>query len=66
MPSFTMGEEVLYRGRRYVVTLISPRPPYEFRVVASTPDGARVAWATIEELHKMDAYRQPYDDTGRY
>lgn len=66
MPSFTQGEEVLYHGTRYVVTLVRPADPYQYRLVASTPEGARVTWATQDQLHKIDVYRQPKDDTSRY
>lgn len=65
MTSFTIGEEVLYQGRRYVITTASAEPPYRYRLVATTPQGASIAWARAQELHKIDAYTQPVDDTER-
>ncbi len=65
MASFTIGEEVLHRGERYVITTAAPGVPYRYRLVATTPDGARVVWATQDALTKMDRYRVPVDDTGR-
>ncbi len=63
MASFTVGEEVLYEGRRYVISTAPAQPPYRYRLLATTPAGARMAWARAEELHKIDAYTRPHDDT---
>ena len=65
MPSFTIGEEVLFDGHRYVITTASARPPYRYRLVSSTPEGARMTWARPEDLHKMESYTRPKDDTDR-
>lgn len=65
MPSFTIGEEVLFEGRRYVITTANAQPPYRFRLVATTPEGARIAWARAEDLSKIESYTRPRDDTGR-
>lgn len=65
MPSFTVGEEVLFQGKRYVITTSSPQAPYRYRLVATTPEGSRVVWARQEDLHKMEAYTTPRDDTQR-
>lgn len=65
MTSFTVGEEVLFEGRRYVITTSSADPPYRFRLVATTPDGASVTWARPEQLQKIESYTRPVDDTGR-
>ncbi len=65
MPSFSAGEEVLYQGQRYVITTASAEPPYRFRLVASTPTGTRVTWARPEQLHKIESYTRPVDDTER-
>lgn len=65
MASFTIGEEVLFHGDRYVITTADPRPPYRYRLVASTPHGARVVWATHDAIGKMERYRIPVDDTRR-
>jgi hypothetical protein len=65
MASFTIGEEVLHRGQRYVITTALPEAPYRYRLVATTPEGARVVWATQDSLQKMERYRIPVDDTRR-
>lgn len=65
MPSFTVGEEVLYQGRRYVITTASAQPPYRYRLVATTPEGASITWARADQLHKMESYTRPHDDTER-
>ncbi|MEJ2290904.1 MAG: hypothetical protein P8Y13_07665 [Deinococcales bacterium] len=65
MVSFSAGEEVLYEGRRYVITTAPAKPPYRYRLVATTPEGARLVWARPEQLHKIDAYTRPRDDTAR-
>ncbi|MBW7916888.1 MAG: hypothetical protein H3C53_09450 [Trueperaceae bacterium] len=66
MVSFSTGEEVLYRGERYVISTTSPQPPYQYRLLASTPDGARVVWALASELGKMERYTTARDDTKAY
>ncbi|MEJ2667495.1 MAG: hypothetical protein P8Z81_10430 [Deinococcales bacterium] len=65
MTSFSVGEEVLFEGRRYVITTTSAEPPYRYRLVATTPEGASVAWARPEQLRKIESYTTPVDDTGR-
>lgn len=65
MPSYTIGEEVLYNGRRYVITTASAEPPYRYRLVATTPDGTGIAWARPDQLQKIRSYTQAVDDTSR-
>jgi hypothetical protein len=65
MTHFTVGEEVLFEDRRYVVSTIEPDPPGRVRLLATTPDGARVVWSTRSRLAKIDAYTRPNDDTER-
>ena len=65
MPSFTIGEEVLYEGRRFVITTASADPPYRYRLVATTPEGARITWARADELRNIRSYTEPVDDTAR-
>ncbi len=66
MASFTIGEEVLFEGLRYVISTAAAAAPYRFRLLASTPEGARIAWARPEDLEKMTRYTRPNDDTARY
>lgn len=66
MPTFTIGEEVLYDDVRFVIAgtrgnAASPR----YRLLATRPEGARIVWATEDEIHKIRAYTEPRDDTGR-
>lgn len=63
MASFTVGEEVLFEGRRYVISTAPAQAPYRYRLLATTPAGARMVWARAEELHKLEAYTRPHDDT---
>ncbi len=63
MVSFTVGEEVLYQGERYVVSTASPRPPYQYRLLATTEEGVKVQWALAADLTKMERYTRPLDDT---
>jgi hypothetical protein len=65
MTSFSVGEEVLFEGRRYVITTTRAEPPYRYRLVATTPEGASVTWARPEQLRKIESYTTPVDDTGR-
>ena len=65
MMQFTVGEEVHMDGLRYVVSTIEPAPSQRVRLLATTPDGARVVWSTLSRLEKIDAYTRPNDDTER-
>jgi len=64
MVSFSVGEEVIFQGKRYVISTASPRQPYQYRLLATTPEGARVAWAMRSDLGKMENYTTPNDDTS--
>lgn len=63
MATFTIGEEVLHDGERYVITLLQPRPPYRYRLVRTTRDGPQVHWVHANELSKMESYTTPRADT---
>jgi hypothetical protein len=62
--TFTVGEEVLVDGVRYVVASIEGAPPTRYRLLATTPRGTSVRWAAPAELGKMTAYVEPRDDTA--
>ena len=63
MATFTIGEEVMYEGERYVITLRQPQPPYRYRLVRTTSRGPVVAWAVADELEKIRSYTEPRWDT---
>jgi hypothetical protein len=63
MARFSIGEEVMYRGERYAITIATPAEPYEYRLVRTTEDGAEVVWALEGELSKIERYTRPRDDT---
>ncbi|HZJ10805.1 MAG TPA: hypothetical protein VFD39_13990 [Trueperaceae bacterium] len=63
MATFTIGEEVLHDGRRYVITLKQPLPPYRYRLARTTSAGPEIHWARADELHKMVSYTTPRADT---
>jgi len=64
MATFTVGEEVLFEDERYVVSSID-RTDGRYRLLATTPDGARVVWAPHAALHKLARYTDERDDTAR-
>lgn len=61
--NYSIGEEVLYRGDRYAITIAKPAEPYQYRLVRTTKDGAQVVWAQASELGKIESYTRPRDDT---
>ncbi len=63
MATFTIGEEVLLDGERFVITLRQPLPPYRYRLVRTTPYGPEIAWAEPGELGKIERYTTPRQDT---
>ena len=65
MPTFTIGEEVLYDDVRYVIAGTRGEGTRRYRLLATLPEGARIVWATEDEIHKIRAYTEPRDDTGR-
>jgi hypothetical protein len=65
MTQFTVGEEVLLGGERYVISQIEAGPSGRVRLLATTPEGARMVWSTLSRLGKMESYTRPDDDTDR-
>lgn len=61
--SYMIGDEVLYHGDRYSITLARPAEPYQYRLVRTTEDGAQVVWAQSNELERIKSYTRPRDDT---
>jgi hypothetical protein len=66
MTSYRVGEEVVYRGDRYVVAEASDDAPYRYRLLATTHAGAQFVWANEAELAKIVGYTAPRDDTTIY
>ncbi len=64
--SFLIGEEVLYRGDRYSISIARRAEPYQYRLVRTTEDGAEVVWAQANELEKIKTYTEPRDDTQAF
>ena len=64
--TFTIGEEVMYDEERFVIANISADEPIRYRLLATTPSGARVVWAEPKDLEKMSNYTRANDDTARY
>jgi len=64
MPTFTVGEEVLYEDERFVIAAIEPDRD-RYRLLATTASGARVVWSPHAKLQKMTRYTLPKDDTLR-
>lgn len=65
MSSFTIGEEVNYGGKRFVVSQVKSGQPLRYRLLATAPDGAKVVWAPADALEKIARYTRPVDDTNR-
>jgi uncharacterized Zn finger protein len=64
MIRFSVGEEVLYAGDRYVVSQIEAGPSERVRLLATTAEGAHVVWTVLGQLVKIDAYTRARDDTA--
>lgn len=64
-PRFTVGEEVLYRGRRYVIAALGAGP-YGVRLLAAGSrhsEDAAIVHAAESDLETLQSYLQPRDDT---
>lgn len=64
MPTFTVGEEVLFEDERFVIAAIEPGGS-RYRLLTTTAAGARIVWAPPAKLQKMTRYTLPKDDTLR-
>jgi hypothetical protein len=64
--TFTMGEEVLFEGDRYVIWGISENEPKRYRLLATTNQGAKIIWANPKDLEKILKYTNPQNDTAKY
>ncbi|HEX7021208.1 MAG TPA: hypothetical protein VF171_00015 [Trueperaceae bacterium] len=58
MARFTIGEEVLYDGDRYVLAAIDTHRPNPYRLLATTRSGARFVWAHEGDLRKIRSYTE--------
>ncbi len=65
MASFQIGEEVLYQGDRYILAGIASSGLSRYRLLACTPEGTRVVWASEQQLKPVERYRTPLDDTAK-
>jgi hypothetical protein len=64
--TFSMGEEVLYEGERYVVWGITDGEPKRYRLLATTNQGAKILWVNPKDLEKIRDYTEPENDTANY
>jgi hypothetical protein len=64
--TFTMGEEVLYDDERYVIWGISEDEPKRYRLLATTKKGAKIIWANLKDIEKINKYTDPKNDTAKY
>ena len=64
--NFTIGEEVLYDEERYVIGGVSSEAPLRYRLLSTTPNGARVIWANVKDVEKISSYTTAQDDTANY
>ena len=65
MVTFTIGEEVLYDDIRWVIAGMKGDDAKRYRLLATRPEGARITWATHDDLQKISSYTEPKDDTAR-
>lgn len=65
MTTFTIGEEVLFEGERYVVSELRAGELYPVRLLQTTRTGARMPWVRLQDLNKIAAYTTALDDTQR-
>ena len=64
-PRFTVGEEVLYQDRRYVIAGIGPGT-YGFRLLAASSrqdEDASIVHAAEADLRPIERYLTSRDDT---
>lgn len=64
MRTIRSGEEVMYRGQRWVVSRIEPGKLSPYRLLRTEVDGPRIAWAEPAEMERIGAYVQPVYDTA--
>lgn len=60
---FHHGEEVLLDDERFVIAGIEGD---RYRLLATSASGTRIRYANAAQLHKMDAYTRPHDDTDHF
>ncbi|MGL4612267.1 MAG: hypothetical protein ACRCYY_21745 [Trueperaceae bacterium] len=64
--TFTMGEEVLYDGERFVIWGMSDDEPKRYRLLATTKQGMKIVWVSLNDLDKISKYTKSQDDTASY
>ena len=56
----------MFDEERYVISSVSEDEPVRYRLLATGKKGAKVVWASVGDLEKMDRYTGVVDDTARY
>ncbi|HLR46291.1 MAG TPA: hypothetical protein VK092_03970 [Deinococcales bacterium] len=64
MRTIRSGEEVMYRGKRWVVSRIEAGKASSYRLLRTEDDGPRIAWAGPAEINRIDTYVKPVYDTA--
>jgi hypothetical protein len=50
--SYAVGEDVMYKGKRYTISEISSEP-YSLRLLATNEPGPDFVWASADEVEPM-------------
>jgi hypothetical protein len=70
VPRFSIGEEVRYDGRVYVVSVYLPAgpdaSPGRYRLLACGPRGTRHVWAEEDRVAEIESYLRSRSDTEEY
>lgn len=64
MRTIRSGEEIIYRGKRWVVSRIEQNRPAPYRLLRTESDGPRIAWAGVQEIARIETYVKPVYDTA--
>lgn len=65
MRTILPGEEVRYRGQRWMVSRVDPARMNPYRLLKSGPSGTEVRWVPEAEIARIDTYVTPVQDTAR-
>lgn len=63
---FSVGEEVMFEGERFVIADISDSEPIRYRLLATHVKGTQIEWASKKQVKKIVSYTKTYDDTALY
>jgi hypothetical protein len=61
--NFSIGEEVIHKNERFIITGTSASAPLRYRLLTTGKQGVRFVWANPNVIEKIKSYTSAVEDT---